>query len=52
MRESPDFKKIKEITARRYVFRGKVNGKEVELPVESFEDFAKRFLGEILILKG
>ncbi|AHL23797.1 hypothetical protein [Thermococcus nautili] len=50
--DSPDFKKILEITARRYVFRGKVNGKEVELPVESFEDFAKRFLDEVLVLKG
>ena len=52
VRNSPDFEKIREITARRYVFRGKVNGKDVELPVESFEDFAKRFLDEVLVLKG
>lgn len=52
VRESPDFKKIREITARRYVFRGKVNGRDVELPVESFEDFARRFLDEVLVLKG
>ena len=50
--DNGDFEKIREITARRYVFRGKVNGKEVELPVESFEDFAKRFLDEVLVLKG
>jgi len=50
--DNRDFEKIREITARRYVFRGRVNGKEVELPVESFEDFAKRFLDEVLVLKG
>jgi len=50
--ESPDFQKIREITARRYVFRGRVNGRSVELPVESFDDFAKRFLDEVLVLKG
>ncbi|WP_456422203.1 hypothetical protein [Thermococcus sp.] len=52
IRENPEFEKIREITSRRYVFRGKVNGREVELPVESFEDFAKRFLDEVLVLKG
>lgn len=52
IRKNPDFRKIREITSRRYVFRGKVNWKEVELPVESFEDFAKRFLEDVLILKG
>ncbi len=50
--ENPDFERIREITARRYIFKGKVNGREVELPVESFEDFAKRFLDEVLVLKG
>ena len=50
--DNSDFERIREISSRRYVFRGKVNGKDVELPVESFEDFAKRFLEEVLILKG
>lgn len=52
VKENPDFKRILEITSRRYLFKGKVNGKEVILPVESFEDFAKRFLEEVLILKS
>jgi len=52
IRENPEFEKIREITSRRYVFRGKVNGREVELPVESLEDFAKRFFEEVLVLKG
>ncbi|AIU69807.1 hypothetical protein TEU_05365 [Thermococcus eurythermalis] len=52
VRDNPEFKKIEEITARKYVFRGKVNGREVELPVESFEDFARRFLEEVLVFKG
>ncbi len=50
--ENPDFKKILEITARKLIFEGKVNGKEVTLPVESFDDFAKRFLDEVLVLKS
>ncbi len=49
--ENSDFKKIREITARMLVFEGKVNGKEVKLPVESFDDFAKRFLDEVLVLR-
>ena len=49
--ESPDFKKIVEITARTLIFEGKVNEKEVILPVESFDDFAKRFLDEVLVLR-
>ncbi|ASJ09746.1 hypothetical protein A3L11_05050 [Thermococcus siculi] len=49
--ENPDFKKIREITARNLIFEGKVNGKEVILPVESFDDFAKRFLDEVLVLR-
>ncbi|MBP1911926.1 hypothetical protein [Thermococcus stetteri] len=52
IRENPAFGKIREITSRRFVFRGKVNGKEVALPVESFQDFTERFLKEVLILKG
>lgn len=49
---NPDFEKLREVASRKYVFRGKINGRYVELPVESFEDFAKRFLNEVLILKG
>jgi len=49
--ENPDFKKIVEITARTLIFEGKVNEKEVILPVESFDDFAKRFLDEVLVLR-
>ncbi|QDA30807.1 hypothetical protein FH039_03145 [Thermococcus indicus] len=49
--ENPDFKKILEITARNLIFEGKVNGREVVLPVESFDDFAKRFLDEVLVLR-
>ncbi|NJE05990.1 hypothetical protein E3E36_07510 [Thermococcus sp. M36] len=49
--ENRDFKKIREITSRRLVFEGKVNGKHVKLPAESFEDFAKRFLNEVLVLR-
>lgn len=52
VQDNPEFKKIREITVRKYVFRGKVNGREVELPVESFEDFARRFLEEVLVFKG
>ncbi|NJE09692.1 hypothetical protein [Thermococcus sp. MAR1] len=49
--KNSDFKKIREITARMLVFEGRVNGKEVKLPVESFDDFAKRFLDEVLVLR-
>ena len=49
--ENSDFKRIREITARMLVFEGKVNGKEVKLPAESFDDFAKRFLDEVLVLR-
>ena len=52
VKNNPDFKKIMEITARKFIFEGKVNGKEVTLPVESFDDFAKRFLDEVLVLKS
>ncbi len=52
VKENPEFKKILEITSRRYLFKGKVNGSDATLPVESFEDFAKRFLEEVLVLKG
>ncbi|AFL94787.1 hypothetical protein CL1_0580 [Thermococcus cleftensis] len=51
VKENSDFEKIREITARKLVFEGKVNGKEVLLPVESFEDFARRFLEEVLVLR-
>ena len=50
--ENPDFAKIREIAARNLIFEGKVNGREVLLPVESFDDFAKRFLDEVLVLKS
>ncbi|ASI98120.1 hypothetical protein [Thermococcus celer] len=49
--ENPDFEKIREITARTLIFEGKVNGKEVKLPAESFNDFAKRFLDGVLVLR-
>ena len=49
--ENSDFKKIREITAKMLIFEGKVNGREVRLPVESFDDFAKRFLDEVLVLR-
>ncbi|WP_335755192.1 hypothetical protein [Thermococcus gorgonarius] len=42
--EDPNFKPIEKIEVRKYVFRGRVNGKEVELPAESLVDFAKRFI--------
>jgi len=50
--KNPDFAKIREIAVRNLIFEGKVNGREVTLPAESFEDFAKRFLDEVLILKS
>jgi len=49
--ENSDFKRIREITARTLIFEGRVNGKDVRLPAESFEDFAKRFLDEVLVLR-
>ena len=52
VRDNPDFKKIREIAARNLIFEGRVNGKDVVLPVESFDDFAKRFLDEVLVLKS
>jgi hypothetical protein len=52
VKENPDFKGILGITSRKLLFRGEVNGEEVTLPVESFDDFAKRFLDEVLVLKG
>ncbi|WP_054841231.1 hypothetical protein [Thermococcus peptonophilus] len=53
IKENPSFSKLREITSRRFVFRGKVNEREVTLPpVESFQDFTERFLREVLILKG
>ncbi|WP_297509393.1 hypothetical protein [Thermococcus sp.] len=51
VRENPDFRRILEINARRFIFRGKVNGKDETLPVESLDDFAERFLDEVLVLK-
>nr|WP_297419809.1 hypothetical protein [Thermococcus sp.] len=52
VKANPDFGKIREITSRNLIFEGIVNGKEITLPVESFDDFAKRFLDEVLILKS
>ena len=49
--ENPDFTRIDEITARTYIFSGEVNGRKVELPAETLEDFAKRFMEEVLILR-
>ncbi len=51
LEKNPDFSRIAEITVRSYVFRGKVNGEEVELPAESLDDFAKRFMEEVLVLR-
>ncbi|ASJ09955.1 hypothetical protein A3L12_00890 [Thermococcus sp. P6] len=48
---NPGFKRIREITARRLVFEGKVNGKPALLPVESLDDFAERFMSEVLVLR-
>ncbi len=42
--ENPSFRAIDAISVRKYLFFGKVNGREVVLPVESMEDFAKRFI--------
>jgi hypothetical protein len=44
IKEDPSFSAIDAISVRKYLFFGKVNGKEVILPVESMEDFAKRFI--------
>jgi hypothetical protein len=52
IQKNPFFERIREIHSRKFIFRGRVNGEEVALPVESFQDFAQRFLGEVLILKG
>jgi len=51
LRANPGFSKINEITARNYVFKGRVNGEEVELPAENLDDFAKRFMDEVLVLR-
>ncbi len=51
LEKNPSFSRIAEITVRSYVFRGKVNGEEVELPAESLDDFAKRFMEEVLVLR-
>ncbi|MDI3474951.1 MAG: hypothetical protein PWQ79_781 [Thermococcaceae archaeon] len=51
LEENPDFSRISEITARNYIFSGEVNGKKVELPAETLEDFAKRFMEEVLVLR-
>jgi len=42
--ENPSFRAIDAISVRKYLFFGKVNGREIILPVESMEDFAKRFI--------
>jgi hypothetical protein len=44
IREDPSFRSIENITVRKYVFEGRVNGRGVVLPAESLEDFAKRFV--------
>ncbi len=51
LEKNPSFSRISEITVRSYVFRGKVNGEEVELPAESLDDFVKRFMEEVLVLR-
>ena len=51
LEKNPDFSKIAEIVVRSYVFEGKVNGEEVRLPAENLDDFAKRFMEEILVLR-
>ncbi len=33
-----------------FIFKGKVNGKEVKLPAESIEHFTKRFMKEVFII--
>ncbi|WP_457752094.1 hypothetical protein [Thermococcus sp.] len=48
---NPGFSKISEITARNYVFKGRINGKDVELSAENLDDFAKRFMDEVLVLR-
>ncbi len=48
---NPSFAKIEEVAERAWVFDGKVNGKDVVLPVESFDGFAKRFLDEVLVIQ-
>ena len=51
LEKNPGFSRIAEIAVRSYVFRGKVNGGEVELPAENLDDFAKRFMEEVLVLR-
>ena len=51
IRSNPDFSGISRIVSKRYVFKGKVNGREVKLPVESMDDFARRFMDEVLVLR-
>ncbi|WP_456368965.1 hypothetical protein [Thermococcus sp.] len=48
----PSFEKIRDIRSRKFLFKGRVNGKDVVLPVESLQDLVDRFLDEILVLKG
>ncbi len=51
---NPNFEPISGISVRKYVFRGTVNGIRVELPAESVEDFAQRFVessGSFIILR-
>ncbi|WP_297068015.1 hypothetical protein [Thermococcus sp.] len=47
----PDFARIREITEKTWIFYGKVNGEDTTLPAESFDEFAKRFLDEVLVLR-
>jgi len=51
LQKNPSFSRIQEITSRKLVFEGKVNGETVKLPVESFDDFAERFMDEVLVLR-
>ncbi len=48
---NPSFTRIREIAEKAWVFDGKVNGKDVMLPAESFDEFARRFLEEVLVFK-
>jgi len=52
--KNPEFKAIREIKVRKYLFVGTVNGVDAILPAEAMEDFAERFIkdiGSILILR-
>lgn len=51
LEKNPSFSRIAEITVRAYIFEGKVNGEEVKLPAENLDDFAKRFMEEVLVLR-